>query len=197
MLLFHCPIFFYCTIPDLLPPWVTDFSLAGNNYQELSIRVLNIIQQKRRNDETVQSLEAQIKSLEIVLEKTCNSMKNLKSKLCKKLLTFDITVDSLLGRQLLSLVEETLPDRSDWKQHYYRSTLYTDRVLARLRKAHPTLTIGELRYCCLIYNNLRCEEIANVLGVSVSAIEKKKFRLKRKMGLKGRHALENQLQKIL
>lgn len=55
--------------------------------------------------------------------------------------------------------------------------------LARLLERHPDLTKSELKLCSLMKLNLSRKETANILHISVSGVEKRRYRLRKKLGL--------------
>ena len=64
----------------------------------------------------------------------------------------------------------------------------------RLMKRFPKLTKGEVRLCYLIRQKMSNKEIATVLNVSPAAIEKAKYRLKKKIALNKEDALDEHIQ---
>ena len=61
---------------------------------------------------------------------------------------------------------------------------------------YPSLTKGEIRLCYLIREKMNNKEISTVLNVSLSATEKAKYRLKKKIGLEKNDALDRFIQEI-
>jgi DNA-binding CsgD family transcriptional regulator len=66
----------------------------------------------------------------------------------------------------------------------------------RLMEHYPNLTNGEVRICYLIRQKMSNKEIANVLNVSPAAVEKAKYRLKKKIGLRREISLDEFIQKL-
>lgn len=64
----------------------------------------------------------------------------------------------------------------------------------RLMKRFPKLTKGEVRLCYLIRQKMSNKEIATVLNVSPAAIEKAKYRLKKKIELNKEAVLDEHIQ---
>lgn len=65
---------------------------------------------------------------------------------------------------------------------------------ASLIKRFPNLTKGEIRLCYLMRQKMSNKEIATVLNVSPAAIEKAKYRLKKKLELQKEDALDEYIQ---
>lgn len=57
------------------------------------------------------------------------------------------------------------------------------RFLASLVADHPDLTANELNFCSLLRLNLSQKETADLLSISVGAVEKRRYRLRKKLGL--------------
>ena len=67
---------------------------------------------------------------------------------------------------------------------------------AKLKESYPTLTKGEIRLSYLLRQQMSNKEVANVLNVSPAAIEKAKYRLKKKLLLEKGDSLDEFIQKI-
>ena len=67
---------------------------------------------------------------------------------------------------------------------------------AKLKKDYPSLTKGEIRLSYLLRQQMSNKEVANVLNVSPAAVEKAKYRLKKKLGLEKGDSLDEFIQKI-
>ena len=65
-----------------------------------------------------------------------------------------------------------------------------------LMEHYPNLTKGEVRICYLIRQKMSNKEIANVLNVSPAAVEKAKYRLKKKVDLNREVSLDEFIQKL-
>ena len=67
---------------------------------------------------------------------------------------------------------------------------------AKLKAEYPTLTKGEIRLSYLLRQQMSNKEVANVLNVSPAAVEKAKYRLKKKLYLEKGDSLDEFIQKI-
>lgn len=67
---------------------------------------------------------------------------------------------------------------------------------AKLKEEYPALTKGEIRLSYLLRQQMSNKEVANVLNVSPAAVEKAKYRLKKKLGLEKGDSLDEFIQKI-
>ena len=67
---------------------------------------------------------------------------------------------------------------------------------ANLKKSYPDLTKGEIRLSYLLRQKMSNKEVANVLNVSPAAVEKAKYRLKKKLGIDKGSSLDNFIQDL-
>lgn len=90
-----------------------------------------------------------------------------------------------LYTKLHTLMEETMENKADWIlfESYFNSAHHN--FLDRLRQQYSDLTTGDLRICCLLRMNLSTKEIASLMNVSVRAIELRRYRLRKRLGLEG------------
>ena len=90
-----------------------------------------------------------------------------------------------LYTKLHALMEETMENKADWVlfESYFNSAHHN--FLDRLRQQYSDLTTGDLRICCLLRMNLSTKEIASLMNVSVRAIELRRYRLRKRLGLEG------------
>ena len=71
-----------------------------------------------------------------------------------------------------------------------------DQFSESLVKRHPKLTKGEIRLSYLIRQKMNNKEIATVLNVSPAAVEKAKYRLKKKIALEKEDSLDQYLHDL-
>ena len=78
---------------------------------------------------------------------------------------------------------DALNDHEDWKlfEEYFKSA-HRD-FLEKLQQKYSDLTPGDLRICCLLRMNLSTKEIALLLNVSVRAVELRRYRLRKRLGI--------------
>lgn len=88
-----------------------------------------------------------------------------------------------LYAKLHTLIEETLENKADWLLFEASFNNAHQNFLERLRQQYSDLTPGDLRICCLLRMNLSTKEIASLMNVSVRAIELRRYRLRKRLGL--------------
>jgi len=104
-----------------------------------------------------------------------------------------------VGTFLQSLIRDLnreLQSENYW-DHFERNyrdlhDAFSDTLVER----HPKLTKGEIRLSYLVRQKMNNKEIATVLNVSPAAVEKAKYRLKKKIGLEKEESLDQYLQEL-
>lgn len=84
---------------------------------------------------------------------------------------------------LKKTIETEIEGERSWEQF----TLYFDEVnqnfTSELLKKHPSLTQNDLRMCALTRLNMTNKELAAILNISVTGVEKSRYRLKKRLDL--------------
>lgn len=66
----------------------------------------------------------------------------------------------------------------------------------RLLSTYPNLSDKELRLCALIRLNIPIQEVAKLQGISISSVNKARYRLRKRFSIEGRRSLENFIMSI-
>ena len=127
--------------------------------QELSGRV----KQLASKNEFLQELENEVQSLSNHADR---SMSKTTDRI-KKMISFD---------QL---------DREDWKQFVQEFKVAHPEFTEKLRHVYGSFTHSEMRLITLLRMNLSSKEIANILRITDQGVWKSRYRIRKKMGLKG------------
>lgn len=90
--------------------------------------------------------------------------------------------DSTLASYVESLKHHIKTD-NDWDDFISHFQEVNSGFLTRLKAAHPTLNISEIRFIAYMYMNLSYKEIAHLLNITSDACKKRKERLVSKMEL--------------
>lgn len=88
-------------------------------------------------------------------------------------------------QKLLHLIERNLNSEEDWAIFESHFNEVHDAFLRRMRSAHPTVTVGDLKLAAYLKMDLSSKEIAPLLHISVRGVENKRYRLRKKLGLSG------------
>jgi DNA-binding CsgD family transcriptional regulator len=88
-----------------------------------------------------------------------------------------------LYKRMRSLMEQALNGNNERLilEAYFNSA--HQNFVERFRRQYAGITTGDLRICCLLRMNLSTKEIASILNISVRAVELRRYRLRKRIGL--------------
>ncbi len=161
---------------------------------EFTMRVKRILREQAAQKDKKDEQQAVIKSLHMIIQKMTVRIDNVQKKLKQAQKRPGIS-DLLpeIGKLVFDLQHATPNDRS-WKMHKRRTTLFDPGFIRELNWRHPELSPGELKYCCLVKLKVSRKEAADLLDVTTAAIEKRRYRIKKKIGVIGRMSLEKYME---
>lgn len=155
--------------------------------QQMKNEMLETELQNKNNELTLQTsaLVKRNEAIQILLEELDRQKETLGDRYPNK-----------LYNRLRSLMESSLNNQADWVQFetYFNSA--HQNFMDRLREQYTEITAGDLRICCLLRMNLSTKEIASLMNVSVRAIELRRYRLRKRLGLDGEINLVDFLMKF-
>lgn len=83
----------------------------------------------------------------------------------------------------ISLLQKEIDRDSYWEQFHYNFDRVYMNLLSRLKEKFPELTRTNLKLCAYLRLNLSSKEIASLLNITVSGIDKARNRLRKKLYL--------------
>ncbi len=86
-------------------------------------------------------------------------------------------------RSLVRKLDYELKNEDYWKEFNLYFNEVDQKFLDRIVEKHPNLTKNDLRICSLLRMNLSTKEIASLQNISVRAVEKSRYRLKKRLKL--------------
>jgi DNA-binding CsgD family transcriptional regulator len=90
-----------------------------------------------------------------------------------------------LYMRMRSLMEKVMNNNNDRIAfETYFNSAHRD-FIERFRRQYTDITAGDLRMCCLLRMNLSTKEIASILNISVRAVELRRYRLRKRIGMEG------------
>jgi DNA-binding CsgD family transcriptional regulator len=92
-------------------------------------------------------------------------------------------------RRLVRKIDAEVDSTDYWEQFLLNFDQVHQDFSQKLRTRHPDLTLNEIRLSCLIRIQLTNREIASIQNISISGVEKAKYRLKRKLNLEPKEDL--------
>lgn len=93
-------------------------------------------------------------------------------------------------------LKQELKTDKNWEFIKVRMNSIHSDFLAMLVQKHPDLTKTELKLCTLMKLNLSRKETANILHISVSGVEKQRYRLRKKLKLEPSQKMENYIHSL-
>lgn len=84
-------------------------------------------------------------------------------------------------RQLIRLIRSAERTNDDWDKFNAHIHHANENFFFKLKKQHPDLTANELKLCALLRMNLLSKEIAQLMHVTVKAVEVSRYRLRKKL----------------
>ena len=154
----------------------TEKQAEQQRLQEMKSQMLETELQNKNNELTLQTT---------ALVKRNQAVQALLEELDKQKEALGERYPNKLYNRMKALLEETLNDQADWLlfESYFNSA--HQNFMDRLRQKYDDITTGDLRICCLLRMNLSTKEIASLLNVSVRAVELRRYRLRKRLGLEG------------
>ncbi|MDX2245925.1 MAG: triple tyrosine motif-containing protein [Bacteroidia bacterium] len=129
-----------------------------------------------KSQELANSTMSLVRKNEILLD--------MKRELKKIGAEFDQSLPYKYYRQILRLIDGNITNEYDWQVFETNFNQVHDQFFKRLKADYPELTPGDLQLAAFLRINLPSKEIAPLLNMSLRGIENKRYRLRKKMGLK-------------
>ena len=98
--------------------------------------------------------------------------------------------DRRLMTPLKKKISEKIDESADWDQFQIQFSLAYPDFIEKLTAKYSDLRSGDIKLCCYLKMNMNTKDIAQITGLSVRAIENKRYRLRKKLNLKTDISLE-------
>ena len=98
--------------------------------------------------------------------------------------------DRRLMTPLKKKISEKIDESADWDQFQIQFSLAYPDFIEKLTAQYSDLRSGDIKLCCYLKMNMNTKDIAQITGLSVRAIENKRYRLRKKLNLKTDISLE-------
>lgn len=103
-------------------------------------------------------------------------------------------IDSMQNiSSVIRVIDRNLNNRDDWKFFEEAFNNADKDFLKKVKQSHPILTNNDLRLCAYLRLNLSSKDIAPLLNISLSSVEIKRYRLRKKMNLSRNEGLTDHL----
>jgi AraC family chitin signaling transcriptional activator len=97
---------------------------------------------------------------------------------------------------VIKMIDRNLNNKDDWKFFEEAFNNADKDFLKKVKSTHPSLTNNDLRLCAYLRLNLSSKDIAPLLNISLSSVEIKRYRLRKKMNLSHGKGLTEHLLSI-
>ena len=88
-------------------------------------------------------------------------------------------------------IKEKVDDSADWEQFQIQFSLAYPDFISSLIKKYSAIKSADIKLCCYLKMHMNTKEIARVTGLSVRAVENKRYRLRKKLDLDASESLES------
>lgn len=196
---------------EVLPPWYESiwafFAYFILFFIALHLIISNYVKSQWKKEQLRLELERRAEQQKIqqmqneILEKELQNKKNELMKQTSVLASKGIAVNKLLDeldeqrrtlgerypnklyQRMRALMEDIMNDQNDWQafEAYFNSA--HQNFIDRFRQQYEDITTGDLRLSCLLRMNLSTKEIASLLNISIRAVELRRYRLRKRIGL--------------
>ncbi|MBK8806516.1 MAG: hypothetical protein IPO21_07690 [Bacteroidales bacterium] len=143
--------------------------------------------EKLHTEIEVQNQKLLKKSSDLTSSVVNNTRKNeVMLKLKTKLEDVSENVNDQAKREIGKLIREIKQDLDideNWDQFEIHFNEVHNNFIERLKKEYPELTPSNLKMCAYLRMNLSSKEIATLLNISISGVEKSRYRLRKKLNL--------------
>jgi DNA-binding CsgD family transcriptional regulator len=86
-------------------------------------------------------------------------------------------------RALTRMLESEIENKESWEQFLSYFDEVNHNFIQQLQTIHPNLTQNDRRMCALTRLNMSNREIATLLNISITGVEKSRYRLKKRLDL--------------
>ena len=136
----------------------------------------------------------------VTLSANIVSKNDLLSSIGKDLEYYISLIESKADRKMMDPlrknIKEKVDDSADWEQFQIQfSSAYPDFISSLIKK-YSAIKSADIKLCCYLKMNMNTKEIAKVTGLSVRAIENKRYRLRKKLNLDKDLSLDTYINSI-
>lgn len=93
-------------------------------------------------------------------------------------------------QSLIEHIESMIVSENYWDDFFQKFSRVDQRFTSALAAQHPDLTANEIKFCMLIKAGMNSKDIASLMNVTPSAIEKTRYRIRKKMSLEPETSFE-------
>ena len=99
--------------------------------------------------------------------------------------------DKRVMEPLKKVIQNKIDDSSDWEQFQNQFSAAYPKFVESLSNGYPDLRTADIKLCCYLKMSMNTKEVAKVTGLSVRAVENKRYRLRKKLNLNTEISLDS------
>lgn len=165
--------------------------------QENNANLIKIKMQQDLESQTVKALKAklakkdrELATFSIALEEKNHMLNRIKGKLNALYNATDTGLQNKL-RPISKSIDQNMQGQQDWLLFQNQLSHLHPGFLDHLKKTFPKLSTNDLRLCAYIRMNFTINEIAALLHINPSSVQKARYRLRKKLDLSSKQKLES------
>ena len=180
-------------------------SLLGAVLIILGIVVLNLRNKKKFTDQNAEFMKREKERINDKLKNKENDLAHMSTYIVSKndLLNSIINdldyhtslIENKKDRRLMvplkKKISEKIDESADWDQFQVQFSSAYPKFIEKLTSQYSNLRSGDIKLCCYLKMNMNTKDIAQIAGLSVRAIENKRYRLRKKLNLSTDVSLES------
>jgi tetratricopeptide (TPR) repeat protein len=147
--------------------------------------------EKERIEESLRLKEREVVSLALQMERTNENFTFIRKKIKELTENRNVKIEELI--KLEKELKARSHDFDSWELFYKSFNEIHKDFFKTLKSRHPDLTTTELKHCAYIRINLSANQMSTLLNVTIEAIRKTRYRIRKKMNLSPDNSLENYL----
>ncbi len=150
--------------------------------------------EKEKIEESLRLKEKEMVSLALQMERSNEKFTFFKKKINELIENQKVNIEELI--KLEKELKSKFHDFDSWELFYKSFNEIHKDFFKTLKYKHPDLTKTELKHCAYIRINLSANQISTLLNVTIAAIRKSRYRIRKKMNLKPDESLDDYLLKF-
>lgn len=167
------------------------YRLRKNHQMQVTEKEKQLLSvEKMRAEEELKNAEERFTKYLATLKEKTQLIENLDSELTVLKQTTNTAGLETLAANMDKLVSSTILTDEDWRHFKTLFEQVQPGFLAQLKDKFPDLSPGETRLLILTKLNLSTREMATMLGISVDAIRKARYRLRKRLNLEKEGSFE-------
>jgi len=138
-----------------------------------------------RKNEQVELKQREMIYKNILIKEKMNTLKNFKKDLEYNVSLLATKKDKAIFKPMISSINVIIKQNPEWKELEKDFVKIHPGFYEQLLAKYPSLTSSDLKICLYLKMNLNTKDIVRITGLSLRAIENRRYRLRKKMNLTG------------